>query len=390
MAGQALTSSKTASNLTEFRDYLDKRKTALSQVAARHMNTDQVLKVVLNCVTKTPALQNCTLQSIFRSVLQSVELGLVPGSALGHAYLVPYGQECTLIPGYRGLIDLMRRTGDVSTITAQAVYGGDEFDYEFGLEPRLKHKPAGEVTDANLTHAYCVVKFKDGGAQFGVLNRKQIDAIRARSRSGNRGPWVTDYAAMAIKTAIRQVAKLCPMSIEVSKALAVDESSERGDMSFVAELDSTTVQAQFEDDEPKAAPTAAPEPASTRALRNAVNNKKAEAAPAPEPVAQAETIESVFDQDGDEQEWTYRDGVAALLVLAEKYHVPGINPLSPDPSDKERSRAMVTNARTYLVKHDNWSPSAAADMFPDSWTWSSASFEQYEELYRVMESVWSA
>src|SRR5690348_12059314 len=104
MSGQAIQKS---SNMG-IKELLESRKGAIAQLLPRHLTADRLIKVALGCVMKTPALQKCTAASLLQSVIVAAELGLEPGGALGHLYLVPYGNTCTPIVGYRGFIELMR------------------------------------------------------------------------------------------------------------------------------------------------------------------------------------------------------------------------------------------------------------------------------------------
>lgn len=270
MSSTALT--RPAQDMRAFGEYLKGRRAHMAAVAASHLDPERVTRIVLGCVARTPKLGQCTTASIVRSVMQSVELGLEPGSATGQAYLVPFGQDCTLVIGYRGLLDLMRRTGQVASVNAQAVYEGDEFEIAFGIEDTLRHIPKGDPDPAKLIGAYAVVRFRDGSHQLGYMTRKQIDAIRSRSRAGNSGPWVTDYAEMARKTVLRNVAKWCPMSIEMSKAMAVEVATETGD---------TTLLAEFETIEGDSEPVPEPEPTATERLKRKVSVE-------PEPVPETD------------------------------------------------------------------------------------------------------
>lgn len=234
--GQAIVPTKIdgnlpASSIATFQQFLKSRLPTLKQVAAKHLDPERVFRLVVVSVSKTPALQKCTMESIFRCVVQSVELGLEPGSALGEGYLVPFGNQCTFIPGYRGLISLAFRSGHVKSVASFCVYQGDKFEFELGLEPKIVHVPdvskeAREPKD--ITFAYTVVELKDGGRVYDVMARGEIDRIRARSKASGSGPWVTDYAEMARKTVTRRCLKYAPMSVEMSKALALEESIATG------------------------------------------------------------------------------------------------------------------------------------------------------------------
>ncbi len=209
----------------------DATKAAIKQVVPKHLTAERVLKVALAATARTPKLLECSVQSILQSVMQAAQLGLEPGSPLGHAYLVPYGKECTLIVGYKGLIDLARRSGQVDGIEARAVYEKDEFAVEYGLQTVLRHKPFLGQDRGALHAVYAIGRLKDSEPQIEVMAKHEVDAIRARSRSGGSGPWQTDYTEMARKTVVRRLCKYLPLSVDikgqkVDVGAAVDEAEE--------------------------------------------------------------------------------------------------------------------------------------------------------------------
>ena len=130
------------------------------------------------------------------------------------------------------MIDLARRSGQVVSLDARAVYEGDKFDVVLGLDSRIDHVPdwqnANRTDPKKLTFVYAIAKLKDGGYQFEVMSRAEVDAIRARSKAKDDGPWVTDYAAMAIKTVVRRLFKFLPVSIEMQTAIGLDEQADAG------------------------------------------------------------------------------------------------------------------------------------------------------------------
>lgn len=198
----------------------------------KHLSPDRLLRIALTCVRQTPKLAQCDQTSLLGAVMQSAQLGLEPGGALGHAYLVPYGREVQFIVGYRGMIDLARRSGQIVSIEAHAVYEGDEFDCQLGLHSDLKHTPdwdnANRADPKMLRFVYAVAKLKDGGIQFHVMSRAEVERIRSRSKASNGGPWVSDYEAMSLKTVVRQLFKFLPVSIELAHAVTLDEAADRG------------------------------------------------------------------------------------------------------------------------------------------------------------------
>ncbi len=209
---------------------LEAGKKQLEMALPRHLTADRMARIVLTEVQKTPKLLDCTQESLLGAVVQAAQLGLEPGLA-GMAYLVPFKGKVQLIPGYRGLMTLAQRSGNVSTIFAEVVCEPDSFKYELGLELVLRHIPDPSRDPNNqktIEYAYAVAQLKDGGKQFVVMSKAEVDAIRARSRASGNGPWVTDYAAMAKKTVIRQLCKYLPMSVELQTAVTLDEYDERG------------------------------------------------------------------------------------------------------------------------------------------------------------------
>ncbi|WP_392430853.1 recombination protein RecT [Edwardsiella piscicida] len=206
------------------------------QIAAalpRHMAPDRMIRIITTEIRKTPALATCDMQSFIGAVVQCSQLGLEPGGALGHAYLLPFGNgkaksgqsNVQLIIGYRGMIDLARRSGQIVSISARTVRDGDQFHYEYGLDETLKHVP-GDNESSPITHVYAVAKLKDGGVQFEVMTFNQIEKVRGQSKAGNNGPWQTHWEEMAKKTVIRRLFKYLPVSIEMQKAVILDEKAE--------------------------------------------------------------------------------------------------------------------------------------------------------------------
>lgn len=211
----------------------------------KSLTAERLTRIVATECKKTPELLKCNPESFFGAVLQCAQLGLEPGSALGHCYLLPFGNgkdksgrpNCQLIIGYRGMLDIARRSGQILSINAYCVYQNDEFDYELGLHPDIKHRPSAMANRGPVTYVYAVAQLKDGGIQFEVMSRAEIEAVRNASQGYQAyekkriktTPWVSDFDAMAKKTVIRRLFKYLPVSIEALNAVAVDEKSDRGE-----------------------------------------------------------------------------------------------------------------------------------------------------------------
>ena len=199
----------------------------------KHMSSERLYQLAVTAIKQTPELAACDTMSLVSCVMKCSALGLEPSAVdgLGRAYILPYrnhGQmTATFILGYKGMIDLARRSGEIKDISARAVFEGDEFEYEFGLEERLVHRPSSSARDAGAkpTHVYMVCHFKDGGHYIDVMTYDEVEAVRKRSKAANNGPWVTDYVAMAKKTVIRRAFPYLPASVEAQQAVAADETT---------------------------------------------------------------------------------------------------------------------------------------------------------------------
>lgn len=220
-------------------------QTQIKAALPRHMTAERMARIATTEMRKVPKLAQCDPMSFLGAVIQCAQLGLEPGNALGHAYILPFdkrekvgGQwktvrtEAQVIIGYRGMIDLARRSGQIVSIDARAVYEGDKFECVLGLDPRIDHQPdwqnMNRADPSKLRFVYAVAKLKDGGLQFDVMSRAEVEGIRARSKAADNGPWVTDFAAMAVKTVVRRLFKFLPVSIEMQTAVGLDELAEAG------------------------------------------------------------------------------------------------------------------------------------------------------------------
>jgi recombination protein RecT len=199
---------------------------------------EKMLKVAMIAIGQNPKLLQATQASILASVLKAAELGLELSGALGHAYLVPYEKraqrngrwetvavEAQLIIGYRGMIELARRSGQVAKIEARIVREGDFFDHEYGTDSKLVHKPAFGGERRPILGAYAVATLRDGTTQTEVMSLDEIEAVRARSKTGksDKTPWATDFSEMARKTVVRRLFKYLPVSVDVRDGDWIDD-----------------------------------------------------------------------------------------------------------------------------------------------------------------------
>lgn len=207
---------------------------AIQSLVPKHVTPERLCRIGLNAVSRNPKLMECDPATIVGSIVNCASLGLEP-NLLGHAYIVPFynnkakRMEAQFQIGYKGALDLVRRTGQVSTISAHEVYEGDIFEYEYGLDEKLIHKPCGEDDETKITHFYAAYKLKDSGTGFIVMTKKQMDKHRdkftkSRDKSGKVfGPWDEHYVSMGLKTVILKLIKYMPISIEQEEVKTVME-----------------------------------------------------------------------------------------------------------------------------------------------------------------------
>jgi len=242
--------------LDDCRTTLTQMEKQMKMALPNHIPPEKINRVIITEVQKNPKILKCTRSSILTAVMEACQLGLVPNSVQGLAYLVPYGNRCQLITGYKGLISLALQSGRLASIWGRIVREGDLFEYEEGTSPYIKHKPvlpsdAGQ-TSARVKAAYAVAKMKGiDDTQFECLTLLDIERIKAKSAAGSRGPWKDDYDQMAKKTAVRQLLKWLPLESEkVEWAADKREGGSSGweynveekDFVYIAEDDSNKVE----------------------------------------------------------------------------------------------------------------------------------------------------
>lgn len=215
------------------KDYIEMKKDDIASALPSVITQERFSTIVVTALNTNPKLRECTPMSFVGAMMTAAQLGCEVNTPLGQAYLIPRwnskknSTECQFQLGYKGLIDLAYRSGEVSTIAAHVVYENDEFEYELGLEPVLKHKPA-KSNRGDPAYVYATFHTKDGGYGFEVMSmedvrehaRKFSDAVK----NGKFSPWTTNFEEMAKKTVLKRVLKYAPMKTDFARALAADET----------------------------------------------------------------------------------------------------------------------------------------------------------------------
>lgn len=262
----------------------------LRMALPKHVTPERLARIVMTQIRVVPDLLRCTQDSLLGSIMQAAQLGLEPG-VNGQCWLIPYKRfnkrtnktwwQCQLIIGYRGMAQLAWRSSLVKSIASRAVFEDDFFFFDYGTDD-LQHRPCGQLDPDKLTHVYALVHTTSGGRLWEVLTRAEVDHVRSRSAARDDGPWKTDYAEMAKKTALRRLFKIAPASAEMARAMELEDSADRGEpQTFDVPMDGYSLQPDPDDDhdqtpQPGPAPTAAEDLEATMQLSVVINERAEE------------------------------------------------------------------------------------------------------------------
>jgi recombination protein RecT len=224
----AATNTPPANPVAKFSHFIDRFKPQLSLALPKHLNADRMARLAVTAFSTNEKLQQCTDISIVASIMTAAQLGLEPG-VNGHAFLVPYGKTCTLVPGWKGLVDLVSRGGRAAVWTG-AVFAGDEFDYALGDSPFVKHKPGDEDDPKKLTHVYAIGAVN--GQQHKIIEVWKIGKVWKHrdkyNKVGTSHYSFRDPEMYARKIPLLQVLKYVPSSVELQNAMTIANASDMG------------------------------------------------------------------------------------------------------------------------------------------------------------------
>lgn len=254
MSKQTAVQKKELRPIDSVRNDLEKMKSQFAMALPKHVTPDRLLRVALTCIQNTPKLLECDKTSLYAAIMTCAQLGLEPDGVLGHAYLIPYGNKVQFIPGYKGLLALARNSGEVVSISAHEVREHDEFEYEYGLNEVLSHKPAHDER-GEIVCFYAYAKFKDGGHHFDVMSLQEVEEIRDNSQGyiaakkwKKESPWDTHFVEMGRKTLIRRIAKYLPLNVQ--RAAAMEDYADMGKNTHLTE-DGITIDGDYEEQKPE-------------------------------------------------------------------------------------------------------------------------------------------
>jgi recombination protein RecT len=193
----------------------DTLKAQITQALPKHCTPERFMRVLFTSMQKTPKLMQCSQESLFAAFIACSQYGIEPDGRRAH--LIPYGSQCQLIIDYKGLVELIMRSGLVSYIHADVVCENDEFVENMGKIE--SHKIDRKKERGKVYAAYAIAQLKDGPVKAEVMSFDEIESIRKRSKYGDSGPWQTDWNEMAKKTVFRRLSKWLPLSPEIQDAV---------------------------------------------------------------------------------------------------------------------------------------------------------------------------
>lgn len=220
--------------ITTVLDFMESKRDLIAKALPNTITPDRLIGVFTMLLKSSPALMECSQASLVGAVIQTVQVGLTPGP-IGHVYYVPfnnkqrdgsYHREVQFIIGYKGMIELVNRSGKACILTAECVYSNDQFQHEQGLNPVLRHTPAsGERGD--FAGVYCIAKNMMANEKvFVYLAKDEVEKVRSASKAGNTdySPWAKWFDEMAKKTAVKRICKMLPLSLDVQQKISTDET----------------------------------------------------------------------------------------------------------------------------------------------------------------------
>lgn len=227
-------------------DYLrgDGVMAKLQEVANETMRPEALVRMALMAQSRNPDLAKCDQASVLRALLDAAELRIMPGGLMGRGYLVPRKNrktgtmECHFDPGWRGLVDIARRSKAIKGVSAHCVYEADTFSVAYGTRVELHHVPNFSGDRGSIIAAYAVAEYVAGGFQIEVVPRADLEKIRNTSPAGRNGngPWNEWADEMCRKTAIRRLCKHLPFEPETEHAMRAALAADGDDDELVGDV----------------------------------------------------------------------------------------------------------------------------------------------------------
>jgi len=205
-----------------------------------HLPVAHLIQTVLVSCERVPQLLHCSLHSILNSAMTFACLGLPIDGATGQGFLVPYKGIAQPVIGYKGYNTLAARSG--LTITSGTVREDDEFDFERGSSPFIRHRPR-LGSSARIIAFWSCATSPTRSPIIEVLSIDEVMKIKASSaavKAGRNTPWNDPhigFPAMGEKSARRRLVKSLPFELTnpgFHLAARVDEAfDEQGKIAYI-------------------------------------------------------------------------------------------------------------------------------------------------------------
>ena len=326
-----------ASNaLTVFEQQLKPLSPQLAEVLADRMPVERLTRTLLISCERNPALLECDRQSLINAALSAAVLGLECDGTTGQAYIIPFKNRAQLVIGYRGYNTMGARSG--YTITGACVREGDQFAYELGSTPFLKHKPLG--TKGRITHAWAVASSHTLPPIISVLSIDEVMAIKNKSPGARKSdsPWNDEtigFPAMSEKSAKRRLARSMPLNVYQYAARLEEAFEEQGRAGWIDPARGVQIEGELVDAVPSATPTKEEILGTTQ-----VESTQPESDP---PTVPPSTVGGLLSIE-DEARKHAKEGEAAFLAWHRE------RPRTPDETD--RMAAIGEELRGLMNDHD--------------------------------------
>lgn len=206
---------------------LEKSKDSFADVLPSHMRPERLIKTALYVAATNPGILECEPSSFLAACMKAAQLGLEPTGEYGGGHFVRYGNSCVFLPDYRGVLDVVRRSGKVDAVESRVIYESDIYSVDFMANPPVQHQPCLDGDRGKPVAYYAIAWLKDvSRPQFEIMRRDEVDAHRRKLKSGGSDAWRSYFDRMALKTVLLRLCNLLPRSIEM---MLVAEASQQGD-----------------------------------------------------------------------------------------------------------------------------------------------------------------
>lgn len=219
----------TKSPIAAFGGFMEKIKPQLALALPKHLTADRMARLAMTAFSTTPKLQDCDPTSIAASIMTAGQLGLEPG-VNGAGYLVPYGRTCTFVPGWKGLVDLVSRSGR-GTVFTGVIFRDQQYTFTDGARRDLiVHNETDLEAPEDITHAYAIGWVRDSSMP--IIELWTVGKIKKHrdkyNKVGTKHYSYRDWEMYCRKIPLLQVLKYMPCSVEMSNAIEISNASEAG------------------------------------------------------------------------------------------------------------------------------------------------------------------